>query len=100
MLELLLRLKKKKVTIYQDEEIISIDSAKKALISACRIAGLPNFNHHCMRHYFASNAIEKGIDFKVVAAWLGHKDGGYLVSKTYGHLRDEHSAKMALLMNF
>jgi hypothetical protein len=36
-----------------------------------------------------------GIDFMTIAAWLGHKDGGILVGKVYGHLLDEHRAKMA-----
>jgi hypothetical protein len=30
-----------------------------------------------------------------VSRWLGRKDGGALAMKTYGHLRDEHSTKMA-----
>jgi len=47
-----------------------------------------------MRHYFVSNAIEKNIDFETIAAWVGHKDGGLLVAKTYGHLRDTHSVEM------
>ena len=51
-----------------------------------------------MRHYFCSNAIEAGIEFKVIAGWLGHKDGGILVAKTYGHLRDTHSFEMAKRM--
>ncbi|MBK1875592.1 tyrosine-type recombinase/integrase [Pelagicoccus mobilis] len=78
--------------------IIRIDSAKKALATACRKAGLPKFGHHCMRHFFVSNAIEKSIDFKVIAEWVGHNDGGKLVSETYGHLRNSHSREMARLM--
>jgi len=30
------------------------------------------------------------VDFKAIAGWLGHKDGGVLAAKTYGHLRNEH----------
>ena len=81
-----------------EERIIPIDSAKKAISTACRKAGLPQFHHHSLRHYFVSNAIEVGVDFKVVASWVGHKDGGVLVAKTYGHLRDQHSFSMAKLM--
>jgi len=36
-----------------------------------------------------------GIDFMTIAAWLGHKDGGILIGKVYGHLLDEHRQKMA-----
>ena len=57
-------------------------------------------HHHTFRHFFASNAIEQGIDFKVIAEWLGHADGGVLVARTYGHLRAEHSAAMAKRMTF
>ena len=80
--------------------IIPINSAKKAMGTACRKAGLPRFHHHLLRHYFVSNAIEAGVDFKVIANWVGHKDGGVLVAKTYGHLRDTHSFEMAKRMTF
>ncbi len=75
--------------------LVAILDAKKALISACKINGFPHFTHHSMRHFFVSNALEKGVDFKTIAAWVGHKDGGLLVAKTYGHLRDTHSYDMA-----
>jgi integrase len=82
------------------DRIVQIDSAKKAISSACEMAKLPHFHHHSLRHFFCSNAIEAGIDFKTIAGWLGHKDGGLLVAKTYGHLRDEHSAAMAKRMSW
>jgi integrase len=82
------------------DRVIKIDNAKKAMISACKNGGLPHFTHHHLRHFFCSNAIEAGIDFKAIAGWLGHKDGGLLVAKTYGHLRDEHSTEMAKRMTY
>jgi integrase len=78
-----------------DKPLVPIVDAKKALHTACKLNGLQHFTHHCLRHYFVSNAIEKGVDFKTIAAWIGHKDGGLLVAKTYGHLRDTHSFEMA-----
>ncbi len=50
---------------------------------------------HDMRHYFASMAVMSGIDFKTIAEWLGHQDGGMLVGKVYGHLLPEHRQRMA-----
>lgn len=82
------------------DRIFEIESAKKAIATSCRKTKLPDFTHHSLRHFFCSNAIEAGIDFKVIAGWVGHKDGGILVAKTYGHLRDEHSAQMAKRMTF
>lgn len=84
----------------RNDRVISIDSAKKAMRTACKGAKLDDYTHHCMRHFFASNAIEAGVDFKTIASWLGHKDGGVLVAKTYGHLRDTHSVAMAQMMDF
>ncbi len=78
-----------------NEPLVPISDAKKALNSVCKFKGWPHFTHHCLRHYFVSNVLEKGVDFKTIAAWIGHKDGGILVARTYGHLRDTHSAEMA-----
>ncbi len=58
-------------------------------------AGLPWVGFHDLRHYFASTCIMAGVDFMTVARWLGHKDGGILVGKIYGHLVDEHRQRMA-----
>jgi site-specific recombinase XerD len=80
--------------------VYALDTAKQALGTCCKRLGFPQWGHHAMRHFFCSNAIEAGIDFKVIADWLGHRDGGILVAKTYGHLRAEHSAAMAQKMTF
>lgn len=85
---------------HANQGVISIGTAKKAIGNACKRAGLPAFHHHLLRHFFVSQAIEVGVDFKTVAAWVGHKDGGMLVAKTYGHLTDTHSAAMAQKMTF
>jgi integrase len=78
-------------------------SSKTALQHASAAIGLPegeHFCHHDMRHFFCSNAIELNIPDHVIAAWLGHRDGGILVRKTYGHLRESHATEMARLMKF
>lgn len=82
------------------KSIMSIAQCRDSIGAACREAGLPHFTHHSLRHFFCSNAIENGVDFKTIAGWLGHKDGGILVAKTYGHLRQEHSDAMAAKMTF
>lgn len=81
-----------------EERVISIESTKTALGSACRQAKLPHFTHYSLRHFFVSNAIEVGVDFKTIASWIGHKDGGILVAQTYGHLRPAHSQDFAALL--
>jgi integrase len=91
---------KKRGQITKEDRIFGGRDIRQALGSACRRAGLPRFGHHALRHFFCSNAIEAGVDFKAIAGWLGHKDGGVLAAKTYGHLRNEHSAAMAQRMTF
>jgi integrase len=77
------------------EKVAKTSTARTAITNACNRLKLPAYSHHSLRHYFVSNAIEKGVDFKTIAAWIGHKDGGLLVARTYGHLRDTHSFEMA-----
>jgi integrase len=84
----------------RDSLLFGIENARLQMLRACKRLGLPAFGHHTMRHFFCSNAIESGCDFKVIAEWLGHKDGGVLVAMTYGHLRSEHSAAMATRITF
>jgi site-specific recombinase XerD len=67
---------------------------------ACKRLGLPPYGHHSMRHFFCSNCLEAGVDFLTLSRWLGHSDGGVLVGKTYGHLRQEHSLAMAKRVTF
>jgi len=86
---------------HPSDRIFQIESAMTSMINACRKLGIkPHYTHHAMRHFFCSNCIEAGVDFKVIAGWLGHVDGGVLVAKTYGHLRDVHSREMAKRITF
>lgn len=63
-------------------------------------ADLKWFGFHDLRHYFASMCVMNGLDFMTTAAWLGHKDGGMLVGKVYGHLLDEHRHQSASRLHF
>jgi len=36
-----------------------------------------------------------GIDYMTIARWVGHKDGGVLIGKIYGHLNNAHMKKQA-----
>jgi integrase len=53
-----------------------------------------------LRNLFATRCIESGVDIPTVSRWLGHKDGGALAMKTYGHLRREHSIAQAQRVTF
>jgi len=109
---LLLRLKAERKPEPTDF-INPIKSAKTALQTACRRVNEDaqknrradlqigkHFTHHDFRHFFATTCIEAGVPIPTIAAWLGHQDGGVLAMKTYGHLRQEHSAAMAARVSF
>jgi hypothetical protein len=40
------------------------------------------------------------VDIPTVSRWLGHRDGGALAMRVYGHLRDQHSSEMAQKVTF
>jgi hypothetical protein len=82
------------------DRIFLINSARKCLQSACKKLKLPQFTHHDFRHFFATTCIESGVDIPTVSRWLGHKDGGALAMKRYGHLRQEHSLAMIKKVSF
>jgi integrase len=75
-------------------------SFRESLKMARTAANLEWVGFHDLRHYFCSVCVMAGIDFMTVAAWLGHKDGGILVGKVYGHLLDEHRQKAARRVKF
>lgn len=75
-------------------------SFRESLKIARKAASLEWIGFHDLRHYFCSICVMAGIDFMTIAAWLGHKDGGILVGKVYGHLLDEHRSKAAKLVHF
>jgi integrase len=61
---------------------------------------LANFQLHDCRHTFISTCVMAGIDFMTIAAWVGHRDGGVLIGKVYGHLANEHRKAMADKLRF
>lgn len=78
----------------------SIKTPRIALDNACARLGVAHIRIHDLRHLFATACIEAGVDIPTLSRWLGHKDGGLLALKTYGHLRDEHSQAQAAKVVF
>jgi integrase len=83
-----------------DAKVFRVRECQKALDRACKKVGADRITHHDLRHLFATRSIESGVDIPTVSRWLGHKDGGALAMKTYGHLRREHSIAQAQRVTF
>jgi len=75
--------------------VMRVHECQKAMDRAAVRVGMKRITHHDLRHLFATRCIESGVDIPTVSRWLGHKDGGALAMKVYGHLRDQHSVDMA-----
>lgn len=82
------------------EPVMRVRECQKAMDRAAKVIGMTRITHHDLRHLFATRCIEAGVDIPTVSRWLGHKDGGALAMRVYGHLRDTHSTAMAQKVNF
>jgi len=100
MKELLERLRAERPDESNVSPVMRVKECLKAMTRAARVVGMARITHHDLRHLFATRCIESGVDIPTVSRWLGHKDGGALAMKVYGHLRDQHSAAMAQRVSF
>ena len=100
MREFLGRLKEAREDEWPIARVMQVRECQKAMDRAAKVVGMPRITHHDLRHLFATRCIESGVDIPTVSRWLGHKDGGALAMKVYGHLRDQHSVEMAQKVTF
>ena len=80
--------------------IMRVFECQNSMTHAAEKIGMKRITHHDLRHLFATICIESGVDIPTVSRWLGHKDGGALCMKTYGHLRLDHSFAQARRVSF
>jgi integrase len=76
------------------------ESIRESLLLARAHAKLQHVRFHDCRHHFISYCVMSGIDFMTIAKWVGHKDGGMLIGRTYGHLSNEHTQRAAQKLSF
>ena len=100
MKALLERIKTERPEAQPGDPVMRVRECQKAMDNAAKKVGMPRITHHDLRHLFATRCIESNVDIPTVSRWLGHQDGGALAMKTYGHLRDHHSAAMASKVTF
>ena len=100
MIKFLKRLRTERPKESVSQPVMRVRECQNAIDSACKKLGITRFTHHDLRHLFATLCIESGVDIPTVSRWLGHKDGGALAMKVYGHLRNQHSVAMAQRVTF
>jgi integrase len=94
------RMLEEREDVLDNGPLFLVRECQKSMNRAARIVGMKRITHHDLRHLFATICIESGVDIPTVSRWLGHKDGGALAMKTYGHLRREHSVAQAQKVSF
>ena len=100
MYDLVERLRPDRPDDHADSLVMRVRECQKAMDRAAKVVGMERITHHDLRHLFATRCIESGVDIPTVSRWLGHRDGGALAMRTYGHLRDQHSTAMAQQVSF
>jgi integrase len=100
MKALLERLQAERPDRQPTDPVMKAKECQISIDSACAKLGIPRFTHHGLRHVFMTQCIESDVDIPTASRWLGHKDGGALAMKRYGHLRGAHSAGMAMRVRF
>ena len=98
--ELLNNIKAYRGSVSEDGFVIKRKRIDKALRIACRKVGVEYLRHHDLRHYFATKAIQSGVDIPTVSKWLGHADGGALAMKVYTNLMTDHLIEQSKKLKF
>jgi integrase len=80
--------------------VMRVRECQKSMNRAAAAVGMARITHHDLRQLFATKCTEAGVDIPTVSRWIGHKDGGALAMRTYGHLRDQHSTEIAARVTF
>ena len=100
MRAMLERLRAERADEAASNPVMRVRECIQAMKRAAKVVGMSQITHHDLRHLFATLCIESGVDIPTVSRWLGHKDGGALAMRVYGHLRDQHSVNMAQRVSF
>jgi integrase len=85
------------------ENITASSHCESKNVQSCQPAlleKLQGIGFHDNRHHFISMCVMSHVDFMTIAKWVGHKDGGVLIGRVYGHLADEHRRNMAQKVSF
>jgi integrase len=98
--ELFAKMREARADEASSAKVFRVNECQHSMDTAGEKIGMARITHHDLRHFFATVSIESGVDIPTVSRWLGHKDGGALAMRTYGHLRREHSIAQAQKVNF
>jgi integrase len=79
---------------------IPLSSIRPSFNGVRLAAGMPKLAFHAFRRLFISKCVMAGVDYKTIASWVDHKDGGILIGNTYSFLTEDHKAATAKRLTF
>ena len=82
-----------KYVVSNAEKTISIRSYQRTFVSIQKKLKIPCRGFHCLRHTFATRALECGMDVKTLSEILGHKSPTVTLNR-YVHSLMEHKKEM------
>lgn len=81
------------------EPIAKVRECRGIMQRACMDLKLPRkLDHHDLRHWFSTRAVASGVPVPIVSDWLGHRDGGTLLLKTYRHQAESENQRWVKLL--
>jgi hypothetical protein len=66
-------------------------SLRKQLTHAKALTKSNDVRFHHGKHFFISGCVMRGVDFKTIALWANHRDGGVLIGTKYAHFASGHT---------
>ncbi len=72
-----------------------VKSYRKQLLRVRKETKIFDVTFQYFRHYFISHCVMAGVNYMTIAKWVGHRDGGVLIGRLYGHLSRGHPQQMA-----
>ena len=85
------------ICVKENGDLIKLDYITKKFKEITRKLGYDDVHFHCLRHSFATNMYDAGMDMKELQMWLGHSSISTTMD-TYSHLLDKKIKKSAKIV--
>lgn len=83
---------------YQHRKVLTSRYIQKIMKVFLDKTSSPKYTPHCLRHYYATFCVEKGVNIKAIAVLLGHANPS-TTRKLYVHLSKEYLREVFETMN-
>jgi integrase len=75
----------------------ALKTPREWFAAACKLAAVPDFSWHCLRHSFASRLVMTGASLRTVQELMGHKT--IAMTCRYSHLAPQHQLDAVRLLD-